>query len=188
MAATLDDVLLETDDKMNKSVDFLRQQFAGLRTGKASAALVENLSVSYYGSNVRLRELSNISTPEVRLIVINAYDPSALPAIEKAIIAANLGVTPLNDGRVIRIPIPELSEERRKELIKVARQMTEKSRVAVRSIRQEANEQVKTLQKESAITEDEKMQGLESVQNYTNDYIAKMDQMLADKEKEMLTF
>lgn len=188
MATTLDEVLLETDDKMNKSVDFLRQQFAGLRTGKASASLVDNLTVSYYGSSVRLRELSNISTPEARLIVINAYDPTALGAIEKAVIAANLGVTPLNDGRVIRIPIPELSEERRKELIKVARQMTEKARVAVRSIRQEANEQVKSLQKESAITEDEKKQGLESIQKYTDDYVGKLEQLLAGKEKEMLTF
>ncbi len=188
MATTLDDVLLETDDKMNKSADFLRQQFAGLRTGKASASLVENLTVSYYGSSVRLRELSNISTPEARLIVINAYDPTALGAMEKAIIAANLGVTPLNDGRVIRIPIPELSEERRKELIKVARQMTEKARVAVRSIRQEANEQVKSLQKESTITEDEKKQGLETIQKYTDDYVAKLEQLLAGKEKEMLTF
>ncbi len=186
--ATLDDILLETEDKMDKSLDFLRQQFAGLRTGKASASLVENLTVSYYGSSVRLRELSNIATPEARLIVINAYDPTALGAIEKSIIAANLGVTPLNDGRVIRIPIPELSEERRKELIKVARQLTEKSRVAVRSIRQEANEQVKSLQKESSITEDERKQGLETIQKYTDDYIAKLEQLLAAKEKEMMTF
>ena len=186
--SALDDVLLEAEDKMSKSLDFLRQQFAGLRTGKASASLVENLSVSYYGSNVRLREIGNITTPETRLIVINAYDPTALGAIEKAIIAANLGVTPLNDGRVIRIPIPELSEERRKELIKVARQMTEKARVAIRSIRQESNEQVKSLQKESAITEDEKKHGLDEIQKYTDDYITKLGQLLEGKEKEMMSF
>lgn len=185
---SLDDVLLETEDKMSKSLDFLRQQFAGLRTGKASASLVENLSVSYYGASVRLRELSNITTPETRLIVINAYDPTALGAIEKAIIAANLGVTPLNDGRVIRIPIPELSEERRKELTKVAKQMTEKGRVAVRSVRQEANEQIKLLQKDSVITEDEKKQGLDAIQKDTDGYIAKMEQLLENKEKELLNF
>ncbi len=185
---TLDDILLETEDKMSKSLDFLKQQFAGLRTGKASASLVDNLSVIYYGSHVRLRELGNITTPEARLIVINAYDPEALSAMEKSIIAANLGVTPINDGRVIRIPIPELSEERRKELIKVAKQMTEKSRVAVRGIRQEANEQIKTLQKNSTLTEDERKLGLDEIQKHTNDFIEKMDKLLEEKEKEMLSF
>ncbi|MCA1809050.1 MAG: ribosome recycling factor [Kiritimatiellia bacterium] len=184
----MDDVLLETDDKMTKSLEFLRQQFAGLRTGKASTSLVENLSVSYYGSTVRLRELANITTPEARLVIINAYDPSALGAIEKAVIAANLGVTPLNDGRVIRIPIPELSEERRREMIKVAKQMTEKARVAVRSVRQEANERVKALQKESTITEDDKKRGLDEIQKQTDACIARMDQLLEAKEQEMLTF
>lgn len=186
--SALDEVLLETEDKMAKSLEFLQQQFSGLRTGKASASLVENIQVMYYGSPVRLREIAGIATPEARLIVINAYDPSALGAIEKAITAANLGVTPLNDGRVIRVPIPELSEERRKELTKVAKQMTEKSRVAARSIRQEANERIKSLQKESAITEDEREQGLKEIQRYTDEYIRKMDHTLEAKEKEMMTF
>ncbi len=183
---SLDDVLLETDDKMSKSLAFLVQQFAGLRTGKASAGLVDHLQVSYYGSSVRLRELANIATPDPRLIVINAYDPAALPAIEKAIQAANLGITPLNDGRVIRVPIPELSEERRRELTKVAKQMTEKARVAVRNIRQEVNEQVKTLQKGGKITEDDKDRGLKEIQRYTDETIRKMDETLLAKEKEML--
>ena len=185
---TLDDVLLETDDKMSKSLEFLNQQFSGLRTGKAAASLVDHLMVSYYGSSVRLREIANIATPDTRLIVINAYDPTALPAIEKAILAANLGATPLNDGRVIRIPIPELSEERRKELTKVARQMTEKARVATRNVRQEANEQVKALQKGSQITEDEKDQGLKEIQQYTDDTIKKIDQVLDAKAKELMSF
>lgn len=185
---SLDDVLLETDDKMGKSVDFLHQQFAGLRTGKASASLVENIAVPYYGAQVRLRELANITTPDVRLIAINAYDPTALPAIEKAILAANLGLTPLNDGRVVRVPIPELSEERRRELAKVARQMTEKARVAIRSVRQEANEQVKALFKSSAITEDERDHGLKEIQRYTDESIRKADQALESKEKELMTF
>ncbi len=185
---SMDDVLLESEDKMAKSADFLRQQFAGLRTGKASSGMVENIMVMYYGTQVRLREMANIATPEPRLITINAYDPTALPAIEKAILAANLGVTPLNDGRMIRVPIPELSEERRRELSKVAKQMTEKARVAVRNIRQESNEQVKILLKAGKITEDEKDHALKEVQRFTDDHIKKMDQALAAKEKEMMTF
>lgn len=185
---SMDDVLLEAEDKMSKSLDFLAQQFSGLRTGKASTSLVENISVSYYGSSVRLREMAGISTPEPRLIVINAYDPTSLPAIEKAIMAANLGVTPLNDGRVIRIPIPELSEERRKELVKVAKQMTEKGRVAVRSVRQEANDQLKRLHKEGIISEDARTESLKTIQKYTDEFIKKIDQALEAKEKEMITF
>jgi ribosome recycling factor len=184
---TLDDVLLETDDKMIKTIEFLSQQFAGLRTGKASPSLVENIAVSYYGTNVKLREIASIATPEPRLLVINPYDPTALQSIEKAIIAANIGITPMNDGRLIRIPIPELSEDRRKELTKVAKQMAEKTRVSIRNIRQEANEQIKNLQKSGKITEDEKEQGLKQVQEYTDENIRKTDQMLAAKEKEMLT-
>jgi ribosome recycling factor len=184
---SLDDVLLETEDKMEKAAEFLGQQFAGLRTGKASTGMVEHLQVSYYGSSVRLREIANISTPDVRLIVINSYDPSALPAIEKAIIAANLGVTPLNDGRVIRVPIPELSGERREELTKMARQMTEKGRVSIRGIRQEANENIKTLLKNGKITEDEKEKGLKEIQALTDNYIKKIDESLERKCREMMS-
>lgn len=185
--ASLDDILLETEEQMDKALEFIHQQFAGLRTGKASAGMVDHLQISYYGSTVRLREIANISTPDVRLIVINAYDPTALPAIEKAIIAANLGITPMNDGRVIRVPIPELSEERRRELGKVARQMTEKGRVSVRGIRQDANEKIKILSRESKITEDEKEKGLKEIQNLTDNYIKKLDEALESKEKEMMT-
>jgi len=185
--ASLDDILLGTEEQMEKALEFIHQQFAGLRTGKASASMVEHLTVSYYGSSVRLREIANISTPDVRLIVINAYDPTALSAIEKAIIAANLGITPMNDGRVIRVPIPELSEERRRELGKVARQMTEKGRVAIRGIRQDANEKIKALSKESKITEDEKENGLKEIQTLTDNYIKKLDETLERKEKEIMT-
>ncbi len=185
--ASLDDILLETEEQMEKVLAFVNQQFSGLRTGKASAGMVEHLSVSYYGTAVRLREIANISTPDVRLIVINAYDPTALPAIEKAIIAANLGITPMNDGRVIRVPIPELSEERRREIGKVARQITEKGRVSIRGTRQEANEKVKTLSKQSSITEDEEEKGLKEIQGFTDNYIKKLDETLDRKEKEIMT-
>ena len=183
---SLDDILLNADDKMSKAVEFLHQEFSGLRTGKASPSLVENVHVDYYGTATRLREIANISTPEPRLIVINPFDPSSLNAIEKAILAANLGVTPMNDGRVIRIPIPELSEERRKELLKVAKRMAEEQRVAIRNVRREANDQIKALQKNSKITEDERDGALEEIQKSTDDYIKKIDDLVAAKEKDVM--
>ena len=109
----IEEIIFSTEEKMEKTVEFLKEEFSGVRTGKASPALVENIEVSYYGAMTRLREMSNISTPEPRLIVISSYDPSVLPQIEKAILEANIGVTPLNDGKVIRVPIPELDEQRR---------------------------------------------------------------------------
>jgi ribosome recycling factor len=183
---SLDDVLLEADDKMAKCLVYLHQEFSGLRTGKASPSLVENVMVPYYGAMTRLREIGGISTPEARMIVINSYDPTALPAIEKAILAANLGVTPKNDGRVIRIIIPELSEERRKDLVKVAKRMAEEGRVAIRNIRREANEQIKILQKDGKITEDERDQGLAQIQKETDAHIGKVDHTFAAKEKEVM--
>lgn len=182
----LDDILLDSDDKMDKSVQFLHQELNGLRTGKASPSLVENISVDYYGAPTRLRQLAGIATPEPRLIVINPYDPTALQGIEKAILAANIGITPINDGRIIRIPIPELSEERRKDLVKVAHRMAEEAKVALRNVRREANEQIKNIQKDGTITEDERDQGLKEIQNYTDAYSKKIDEMLAAKEKDIL--
>ena len=183
---SLDDVLLEADDKMVKSVEFLQHELQGLRTGKASPSLVENISVEYYGAPTRLRQIAGIATPEPRLIVINAYDPTALPAIEKAILAANIGITPINDGRVIRIPIPELSEERRKDLVKVAHRLSEEARVAIRNVRRDSNEEIKNLQKGGKATEDERDQGLKEIQKYTDDYIKKVDDLLAAKEKDIM--
>ena len=155
----LDDILLETEDKMNKALQFLQQELAGLRTGKAHPSLVDTITVDYYGTPTRLRDIANISTPEPRLIVIKAFDPSSLGLIEKAIIAANIGITPMNDGRLIRVPIPELSEERRKEMVKMAGRTTEEQRVAIRNIRRDANDQIKSSQKSGDITEDERDSG-----------------------------
>ncbi|NCD32846.1 MAG: ribosome recycling factor [Spartobacteria bacterium] len=183
---TCDDVLLDADDKMAKAVEYLHHKFTGLRTGKASPNLVENVTVEYYGAPTRLRDLAGISTPEPRLLVINAFDPSCLPAIEKAILAANLGVTPMNDGRLIRIPIPELSEERRKELVKVAKREAEDQRVAVRNVRREANDRLKAMNKSKEITDDDRDQGLDGIQKSTDEYIKKIDAMLAAKEKEVM--
>lgn len=183
---SLDDILLESDDKMSKAVEFLQGEMSGLRTGKASPSLVENITVEYYGTATRMKELAGISTPEPRLIVINPYDPTSLPAIEKAITGANIGITPMSDGKVVRVPIPELSEERRIELIKVAKRMSEDQRVAIRNIRRDANDQVKALQKNSKITEDERDDALGEIQKSTDDYIKKIDDLLEAKDKEIM--
>lgn len=181
-----DEVLLETIDKMEKTVQFLQQELTGLRTGKANPALVDTITVDYYGTPTRLRDIANISTPEPRLIVVNPFDPSSLGLIEKAIVAANIGITPMNDGRLIRVPIPELSEERRKDMVKMAGRTTEEQRVSVRNIRRDANEQIKALQKGGDITEDDRDNALEEIQKSTNEHIKKMDAMLAAKEKDIM--
>ncbi len=183
---SVDDVLLDAEDKMSKTMSFLQEQFSGIRTGKASPALVDNVKVDYYGTPTRLKEIAGISTPEARLIVINAFDPTALPEIEKAILAANIGVTPMNDGRVIRVPIPELTEERRSEMSKVTKRMAEESRVATRNIRREANDHIKALQKDGKITEDDKEGALKEIQKLTDDHIKKTDEALDSKTKEIM--
>jgi len=180
------EVLLTAEEKMDKCVDFLHHELGGLRTGKASPSLVENITVDYYGSASRLRDISNISTPEPRLLVVIPFDPSSLGAIDKAITAANIGITPMNDGRLIRVPIPELSEERRKDLVKVAGRATEEQRVAVRNVRREANDQLKTIQKDGKITEDDREESLEEIQKLKNTHIKTMDSMLTTKEAEVM--
>lgn len=183
---SVDDILLDTESKMEKSLTFLHEQMQGLRTGKASPALVENIKANYYGAPTRILEIAGISTPEPRLIVINAFDPTALPEIEKAILAANLGVTPMNDGRVIRIPIPELNQERRAELAKVAKRMSEECRVAIRNERRDANEHIKTLQKNGKISEDDRDAALEQIQKDTDNYVKQVDEKLKAKEEEIM--
>ena len=179
-------VINESREKMEKTVSFLQQELSGLRTGKANPALVENITIDYYGTSTRLRDLSNISTPEPRQIVINPFDPSSLPFIEKAITAANIGITPMNDGRLIRIPIPELSEERRKEMVKIASRSTEDQRVAIRNIRRDANDQIKQLERKNELTEDDRTNALEEIQKITNQFISKLDEILNLKEKEIM--
>lgn len=181
-----EEAALDAEDKMEKAIRHLQDEFSGVRTGKASPNLVENLMVPYYGTPTRLREIAGIATPEARLLVINAFDPTALPAIEKAILAANLGITPKNDGRVIRIPIPELSEERRKDLTKVTKRMAEEGRVAIRNIRRDSNETIKALQKQSTISEDERDRGLDEIQKLTDRFTHKIEDLLVSKEKEIM--
>ncbi|MFO7936441.1 MAG: ribosome recycling factor [Kiritimatiellia bacterium] len=184
---TVAEVLSDIGDKMDNTVKVLKDNFNGLRTGKASPALVDGLQVTYYGAPARLRDVANISTPEPRLITISPFDPTVLSEIEKAILAANLGVTPQNDGRIIRVPIPELSEERRKEIVKVAKRQAEESRVAIRNVRRDANDTIKKLQKDGKITEDERDQGMSAVQKATDGHIAAIDTELKNKETEVMS-
>ena len=181
------EVLADASAKIDKSFDTLKSQFAGLRTGKASPALVDGVKVDYYGAPTPLKNLATISTPEPRQIKIAPFDPSILGEMNKAILAANLGVTPQTDGRVLRITIPELNEERRKEIVKVAKTQAEAQKVAMRNVRRDANEAVKKLEKDKKISEDDMKQGLDKIQKATDDGIAKIDAELKAKEAEVMS-
>jgi ribosome recycling factor len=183
----IDDILLEAEDKMQKSEHIVQQEFSGVRTSKASPALVENIMAEVYGSHMRIRELAGITTPESRLILIQPWDANSLHPIEKAIQKANLGLNPSIDKRVIRIVLPELSQERRVEFTKVVRKMAEDGRVAVRHVRRDAIEHLKREAKEGEITEDELKHSEKEIQKLTDQYIAKIDDHLAHKEKDIMT-
>jgi len=182
-----DDILLEAEDRMQKTKHVVQQEFAGVRTGKASPALVENIIVDVYGSQMRIRELAGITTPEPRMILIQPWDASTVHPIEKAIQKTNLGLNPAVDKRFIRIVLPELSEERRVEFTKVVRKMAEDGRVAIRHVRRDAIEHLKKETKEGLITEDELKHAEKEVQKLTDRYIGKIDELLAHKEKEIMT-
>ncbi len=175
------------EEHMMKANEHLKNEVAAVRTGKASPAIVENILVDYYGTSTRLRELAGITAPEARLLVIQPWDPSSVSAIEKAILASKIGISPVNDGKIIRLPIPELSEERRNALIKQVRTMAEDTRVAIRNIRRDGNDSAKKAQKGSEITEDELKGMLEKIQKLTDDYIKEIDEIVAKKEKELIS-
>jgi len=176
----------EAEEKMQRAVDAADHDLKSLRTGRASTGLVENVHVPAYGSDQPLKQVATISTPDARTIQIQPWDRSVLPAIDKAILAANLGLTPGNDGRVIRITIPVLTEERRKDLVKVAHKVAEDGRVAVRNVRRHVNEEIKAAEKKHAITEDDRDKGLDETQKITDRYIDKIDHLLAAKGKEIM--
>ena len=183
----VDDILLEAEEKMMKTEEVVQKEFAGVRTGKASPGLVENIMVEVYGSNMRIRELGGITTPEARMLVIQPWDASTLHPIEKAIQKANLGLNPTVQGKLIRIVLPELSEERRHEFVKIVKKMSEDGRVAVRHVRREAMEHLKKESKAGQIAEDDEKHAEGEVQKLTDQYIAKIDAHLAHKEKEIMT-
>ncbi len=174
-------------DHMKKTIDHMKSDFSGFRTGKASPALVENITVEYYGTPTRLKELAGITAPEPRLLVIQPWDASAAVAIEKAIKASNIGINPINDGRILRLPIPELSEERRASLAKQVKARAEDARVAVRNLRREGNETVKKAQKGGEITEDDLKKMTDDIQKMTDQSIKDIDASLKAKEDELMS-
>ena len=171
---------------MMNAEDAMKTDIAAIRTGKASTALVENLMVEYYGTNTRLRDIAGPSTPDARTVAIQPWDQSAVQAIEKAIINSNIGISPVSDGKIVRLPIPPLSEDRRAALAKQVKARSEEARVAVRNARRDANEAAKKAQKASEITEDELKNLLEKIQKMTDSYIANIDKLAEEKEKELM--
>ncbi|MDR3457063.1 MAG: ribosome recycling factor [Verrucomicrobiae bacterium] len=184
---TSDEILLEAEDKMIKTEQVVVNGFAGVRTGKASASLVENIQAEVYGSMMRIKELGSISSPEPRQLVITPWDNGALQPIEKAIQKANLGLSPVVQGRLIRLTFPELSTERRQEFVKLARKMTEEGRVAVRHVRRVALEELKKAVKAGETSEEEEEKVEKEIQKLTDQYVGKIDVHLTHKEKEILT-
>ncbi|HYA36484.1 MAG TPA: ribosome recycling factor [Candidatus Binataceae bacterium] len=172
--------------EMNKAVEALKHELARVRTGRASTALVENIQVNYYGAKTPMRQLASLAAPEPRLLVITPYDKTAMHDIEKAIQTSDLGLTTMNDGKVIRIPIPELTQERRKELVKHVRKIGEEFRVSIRNHRRDANDMLKDLHKEKKVTEDDMRATEARVQQFTTEAIEKIDKVLAGKEAEIM--
>jgi len=183
-----DEILSETRQKMEKTAESLNQEFKKMRTGRASVSLLEGIKAECYGTQMRLNQISSISIPESRLLTIQPWDQSIIGNIEKSILKSALGLTPMNDGKLIRISIPPLTEERRKELAKMAKKMAEESKVIIRNQRREANEMLKDLKKESEISEDEMYTYQDKVQKITDKFIEKIDEIRKEKEQEILEF
>jgi ribosome recycling factor len=172
--------------RMELAVESIRGELTKLRTGKATPTLLDGISVDYYGSKMQLKQVSNVSAPEPRLLVIQPWEKSLLGEIEKAIQKSDLGLNPTNDGIVIRIPIPQLNEERRQSLVKLSKKIGEEGRIAIRNIRRDANEKIKKIEKDHKISEDESRKGQDQIQKTTDDYIKKIDEILVHKEKEIM--
>lgn len=187
MAYTVDTLLDALEENMMKTEDSLTNSFNAIRTGKASPALVENITFEYYGTQTRIKDAAGISAPEPRLLVIQPWDASAVKSIEKALLASNIGITPMSDGRSLKLPIPELSQDRRSALSKQAKASAEDAKVALRNIRRDGNDAVKKFEKDGELTEDERKKMLDEIQKVTDSYIAKVDAMYAAKEKELMT-
>ena len=182
----IDDVLLDAEERMQKTIDSLKRDLSGIRTGRATPGLIERLEVDYYGTPTPLNQISGISAPEARLLVVQPWDRGAVGSIEKAIRSSDLGLNPTNDGQLIRIAIPALTEERRKSLVKVVRNKVEECRVALRNIRRDSVAQIKDLMKEKAIGEDDEHRGEQQIQELTNRFISEADKIGKHKEDEVL--
>ena len=181
-----DEVIEEARGQMEQALAAFKHELSRVRTGRASTALLEGLHVNYYGAKTPLRQVAGLAAPEPRLLVVTPYDKAAMREIEKAILSSDLGLTPMNDGKIIRIPIPELTEQRRKELVKHVRKMAEDFRVSVRNHRRDANEMLRELHKEKQVTDDDWRGAEAKVQQSTTEYIEKVDKVLAAKEAEIM--
>ncbi|MBO4848421.1 MAG: ribosome recycling factor [Clostridia bacterium] len=175
-------------EKMNKTIAVLKRDLGGLRAGRANPQLLERITADYYGTPTPINQMGNISSPEPRLLVINLWDPKMIPAVEKAIQKSDLGINPTNDGKLIRLVFPELTEERRKDLVKTIKKKAEEAKVAIRSIRRDANETLKKQKKESEITEDDQKNLEKEAQDITDDSIKEIDRIASEKEKEIMEF
>ena len=182
----IDEVLGELRQRMARSVEVLQEDLMGIRTGRASPALVEKLQVEYYGTMTSLNQMASIAAPEPRLLVIRPWDPAALQDIERAILKSDLGLTPMNDGKLIRLNIPRLTEERRRELVKVVSRRVEEARVAIRNLRRDALQDLKDFEKEKMISEDDFFWGKEKVQELTDEFIEQIDEIGKRKEAEVM--
>ena len=182
----IDTILLDAEERMEKTLESLKKDFGKLRTGRASASLVDGIKADYYGTMTLIGQMATIAVPDSRTITIQPWDKGGIGVIEKAILKSDLGLTPINDGRLIRIAIPPLTEERRKELVKVARKFGEETKVSVRNIRRDANESLKKLEKDKEITEDELKKATENVQKLTDKFVENVDKRCQDKEKEIM--
>jgi ribosome recycling factor len=184
--ATADELITNARDKMAKSVEHARAEFSTVRTGRASASLLDRVEVDYYGTQTPLRQLSTVNVPEPRMLTVQPFDPGSIKAIEKAIMESDLGLTPSNDGKLIRLPIPQLTEERRKELVKVVRNMAEEHKVAVREIRRDAMRHLKELVDKGEVGADEEHRSEGRVQELTDEHIKQIDELLKHKEDEVM--
>ncbi|SMC21668.1 ribosome recycling factor [Clostridium acidisoli DSM 12555] len=183
----LKDVMTNAEDKMNKTVSVLKRDLSSMKAGRANPSILDRLEAEYYGTPTPLNQLANISSPEPRVLLIQPYDKTSVKAIEKSILTSDLGLNPSNDGSVIRLVIPELTEETRKNIVKNVKKAGEEAKVAVRAIRRDANDKVKTLKKDNEITEDEVKKSEEDIQKKTDSFIKEIDKILEEKEKEILS-
>lgn len=182
----LDDILTDAESRMDKTIEHLIGDFASMRAGRANPAMVDKIMVNYYGAPTPINQLANINVPEARLLIINPWDKTSIADIEKAIMKSDLGINPNSDGNVIRLNIPQLTEERRKDLAKVVRKRAEEGKVAIRNIRREANDLIKSSEKDKLISEDAGKKGLDDIQKITDRFIKDIDQILQQKEKEIM--
>jgi ribosome recycling factor len=182
----IDEIELDARERMEKSISALKSQLSKIRTGRAHPSLLDSIMVPYYGADTPLKQVANVIAEDSRTLAVSVFDKSAMQAVEKAIMQSDLGLNPMSAGTTMRIPMPALTEERRKDLIKVVRNEAEQGRVAVRNIRRDANSDIKELLKEKEISEDESRAGEENIQTATNEFIKIIDGMLADKEKELM--